>query len=96
MILVSAALAFAMQAEASAEAVVIAVPPGPCRIFIDGKPTSFDHYRARVRKWKATQPEIRFEPGHAAEFKCIGRALRPLLEAKLTKIGFVGNEVEPQ
>jgi biopolymer transport protein ExbD len=73
--------------------VYVSVLPGECRVAVNGNLVSFAHYRRAARKWARTQPELTFTPSPDADYGCRNRVLKVLMEAHLTKLGFLGNEM---
>lgn len=71
--------------------VMVTVPPGPCRIMVDGEAVSVAQFRKAAKGWAKTQPGIHFVPSPDAEYRCVDRALRLLRKARAVKSGFIGN-----
>jgi len=92
MFLLSAALLIGMQTAAEPATIQIFVPKGACAVLVNNVPVTDAEYRRKVEIWKRTQPEIHFQPDLDATYECVERALTPILNANLTKLGFVGNE----
>jgi hypothetical protein len=70
----------------------IVVPPGRCRMSVDGRPMTFAHFRIRARRWAVTQPDVHFEPSPRASYRCVYHVLGEIRRANLTRLGFIGNE----
>ena len=74
--------------------VSVYLPPGPCRVAVNGVFVPFARFRWMSRGWTRTQPEVHFLPDPHASFRCVERVLGALKAAGVTKMGFVGNETE--
>lgn len=76
--------------------VSIIVPPGRCRIVLNGRPIALARLRKEATTWAKAPPEIHFQPSPEAGYHCVDRVLRVLRDTSLTKLGFVGNEQAPE
>ena len=76
----------------------LVVPPGACRVEIDGRTVDLAGYRREARRWARAKSEIRIEPDPAASYACVDQVLSVLRRASGVKLGFVGNDViqDPQ
>lgn len=74
------------------DAVSITVPPGRCRIALNGRPIALARLRKETKVWAETQPEVHFQPSPQAEYRCVDRVLRALHDAGMTKVGLLVDE----
>lgn len=72
--------------------VSITVPPGRCRIALNGRPIALARLRKEAKVWVETQPEVRFQPSPQAEYRCVDRVLRVLRDARVSKVALLVNE----
>jgi hypothetical protein len=96
MFLISAALMLAIQTAPIPDKVMLTVPPGKCRILVDDVEVSDAEFLRMARPWKASRPQIHFQPYPDTEYDCVDHALRLVKKAKLTRLGFIGNEQLPE